>query len=38
VGLAPATTAGSLFYALSKHVEERAAERTHPAWRASAAP
>ena len=32
VGLAPAATAGSLFYALSKHVEERAAERTHPVF------
>jgi type II secretory pathway predicted ATPase ExeA len=32
VGIAPAATAGSLFYALSRHVEERAAERVHPVF------
>lgn len=32
VGLTPAATAGSLFYALSRHVEERAAERVHPVF------
>lgn len=32
VGLSPAATAGSLFYALSRHVEERAAERVHPVF------
>src|SRR5512140_63291 len=32
VGIAPAATAGSLFYALSRHIEERAAERVHPVF------
>src|SRR5690606_30674535 len=32
VGIAPAATAGSLFYGLSRHVEERAAERVHPVF------
>ncbi len=32
VGLAPAATAGSLFYALSRHVEDRAAVRIHPVF------
>jgi type II secretory pathway predicted ATPase ExeA len=32
VGLSPAATAGSLFYALSRHVEDRAAERIHPVF------
>lgn len=32
VGIAPAATAGSVFYALSRHVEERAAERVHPVF------
>jgi general secretion pathway protein A len=32
VGLTPAATAGSLFYALSRHVEDRAAERVHPVF------
>ena len=32
VGLTPATTAGSLFYALSRHVEDSAAERVHPVF------
>lgn len=32
VGLSPVATAGALFYALSRHVEERAAERVHPVF------
>lgn len=32
LGLTPATTAGSLFYALSRHVEDSAAERVHPVF------
>ena len=32
VGLSPASTAGSLFYALSRHVEDSAAERVHPVF------
>ena len=32
LGLAPAATAGSLFYAVSRHVEERAEERIHPVF------
>ena len=28
----PAATAGSLFYAVSRHVEERAEERVHPVF------
>lgn len=32
VGIAPATTSGALFYGLSRHVEERAAERIHPVF------
>src|SRR3979409_930710 len=32
LGLTPATTAGSLFYALSRHVEDSAAERGHPVF------
>jgi type II secretory pathway predicted ATPase ExeA len=32
VGLTPAATAGSLFYALSRHVEDRVAERVHPVF------
>jgi len=32
LGLSPAATAGSLFYAVSKHVEERAEERIHPVF------
>jgi len=32
VGLSPAATAGSLFYALSRHIEDRAAERVHPVF------
>jgi type II secretory pathway predicted ATPase ExeA len=32
LGLAPAATAGSLFYAVAKHVEERAEERVHPVF------
>lgn len=32
VGLTPAATVGSLFYALSRHVEERALERVHPVF------
>lgn len=32
VGLAPAATSGSLFYALTKHVEDRAVERIHPVF------
>ncbi len=32
LGLAPAATAGSLFYAISRHVEERAEERIHPVF------
>lgn len=32
VGLTPAATAGSLFYALSRHIEDRAAERVHPVF------
>jgi len=32
LGLAPAATAGSLFYAVSRHVEERAEERVHPVF------
>ncbi len=32
VGLSPAATAGSLFYALSRHIEDRAAERIHPVF------
>ncbi len=33
VGLSPVATAGSLFYALSRHVEQSAAERVHPVCR-----
>ncbi len=32
VGLTPVATAGSLFYALSRHVEQSAAERVHPVF------
>ncbi len=32
LGLSPATTSGSLFYALSRHVEDSAAERIHPVF------
>lgn len=32
VGLTPAATAGSLFYALTRHVEDRAVERIHPVF------
>jgi len=32
LGLSPAATSGSLFYAVSKHVEERAEERIHPVF------
>ena len=32
VGLSPAATAGSLFYALTRHVEDRAVERIHPVF------
>ncbi len=32
LGLSPAATAGSLFYAVSRHVEERALERVHPVF------
>ena len=32
VGLSPAATAGALFYALTRHVEDRAAERIHPVF------
>jgi type II secretory pathway predicted ATPase ExeA len=32
LGLSPAATAGSLFYAVSRHVEERAEERVHPVF------
>jgi type II secretory pathway predicted ATPase ExeA len=32
LGLTPATTAGSLFYALSRHVEDSAAERVQPVF------
>jgi type II secretory pathway predicted ATPase ExeA len=32
LGLSPAATAGSLFYAVSRHVEERAEERIHPVF------
>ena len=32
VGLAPAATAGSLFYAITRHVEDRTAERIHPVF------
>lgn len=32
VGLAPAATSGSLFYALTRHVEDRAIERIHPVF------
>jgi len=32
VGLSPVATAGSLFYALSRHVEQSAAERVHPVF------
>lgn len=30
VGLSPVATAGRLFYTLSRHVEQSAAERVHP--------
>jgi general secretion pathway protein A len=32
LGLSPASTSGSLFYALSRHVEDSAAERVHPVF------
>jgi general secretion pathway protein A len=32
LGLSPATTSGSLFYALSRHVEDSAAQRVHPVF------
>jgi general secretion pathway protein A len=32
LGLSPAATAGALFYAVSRHVEERAEERIHPVF------
>ena len=32
IGLAPAATPGSLFYAVTRHVEDHAAERVHPAF------
>ena len=32
LGLSPATTSGTLFYALSRHVEDNAAERVHPVF------
>ena len=32
LGLTPAATAGSLFHAVSRHVEERAEERIHPVF------
>src|SRR6185436_14117084 len=32
LGLSPVTTSGSLFYALSRHVEDSAAERVHPVF------
>src|ERR1041384_2553488 len=32
VGIAPAATAGSLFYGITRHVEDRAAERIHPVF------
>lgn len=32
VGLSPAATAGSLFYALTRHIEDHAAERIHPVF------
>jgi type II secretory pathway predicted ATPase ExeA len=32
LGLAPAATAGALFYADTRHVEERAEERVHPVF------
>jgi type II secretory pathway predicted ATPase ExeA len=32
LGLTPASTADSLFYALSRHVEDSAAERVHPVF------
>ena len=32
LGLAPAATAGALFHAVSRHVEERAEERVHPVF------
>jgi general secretion pathway protein A len=32
LGLAPAATAGALFYAVTRHVEERAEERVHPVF------
>ena len=32
IGLEPAATPGSLFYAVTRHVEDRAAERIHPAF------
>ena len=32
LGLAPAATAGALFYAVTRHVEERAEERIHPVF------
>jgi general secretion pathway protein A len=32
LGLTPAATSGSLFYAVTRHVEDRAAERVHPVF------
>jgi general secretion pathway protein A len=32
IGLEPAATPGSLFYAVTRHVEDRAAERIHPVF------
>jgi general secretion pathway protein A len=32
LGLSPAATSGSLFYAIARHVEERAEERIHPVF------